>query len=94
MKKNFDAQEATKALFTAPGENEPVKEKTAGKKKKSYKYSLTVDDDIVSFMKQMAWQNHKSITKYINDLIREDKEKYLKNGGKLDPYFDNMGEDK
>lgn len=96
MKKNFDAQEATKALFTAPGSTEPIKEKPAVKKakKNKYKYSLAVDDDLNGFIKQMAWQSHKSIARYINELIRADKEKYLKEGGKLDPYFENVGDDK
>ena len=52
MKKNFDAQEATKALFTTPGATEPIKEKPAVKKakKNKYKYSLAVDDDLNGFI--------------------------------------------
>lgn len=93
MKKNFNAQEATKALFTNSGETEPIKEKPAGRApaRKKYRYNLTVDDDLNGFMRQMAWLNHTSITQYLNDLLRAEKEKFLNEGGQLDHYFDDLG---
>lgn len=55
---------------------------------RGYRYNLTLDGDLKAFMKQMAWENHTSVTQYLNDLIRKEKEEFEKNGGTIDPFFE------
>ena len=55
--------------------------KTQDEKKGGYRYNLNLDKELKEYLKNKAWQDRKTATDYINDLIRADMEAYFKNGG-------------
>ena len=73
-------------LDNAQPEKKPVgrPKKTEEQKLRGRRFSLMVDKDLGQYMKEKAWQDRKTITQYINDLIRADMEEYFKNGGTKD----------
>lgn len=49
--------------------------------KKKYRVNLALDGELETYLHNIAWTKRTSITQYINDLIRADREAYLANGG-------------
>ena len=90
-KKSFDTQNATDKFFTQGTQtaqdtqeiqDTQKSQNKQGRPKKEvplrgYRYSLCLDADLKQPMKELAWQSRKSLTQYVNDLIRADYEKYL-----------------
>ena len=57
-------------------------------KKGGYRYNLNLDMELKRYIKNKAWQERKSATDYINDLIRADMEQYFANGGTTEGWID------
>lgn len=55
--------------------------KTEEQKKGGYRYNLNLDKELKTYLKNKAWQDRKSATDYINDLLRADMEAYFAKGG-------------
>ena len=47
------------------------------KNAKGYYYCLRIDDNLIPYVKNLAIKDHKSIARYLNNLIRADLEKHL-----------------
>lgn len=60
---------------TAPKRGRPTKEKPL----RGYRYGLLLDDDLDAFLHEIVWVKRTSMTQYVNDIIREKKEEYVKN---------------
>lgn len=96
MVKKFNTQDATTKFFTQgtqekQGTDEKPKKQGRPRKEKklrTYRYNLHLDEDLKAFLNQIAWEKHTSITQYLNDLIREQKDAFEKDGGVIDPYFE------
>lgn len=55
----------------------------------TYRFSLYLDGDLKSFIDYRVWQlRQKSITTYLNNLIRQDMENYISEGGNADEWTD------
>jgi len=85
-KKSFDTQKVTDKFFTQITDNTQdtqitdETQNTQSEKKKAlrgYRYNLLLDGDLNEYLHYAAWINKKSMTQYLNDLIRSEKEKYL-----------------
>ena len=44
---------------------------------RGYRYNLTLDADLNQFLHEIAWIKRTSMTQYVNDLIRREKEAYI-----------------
>lgn len=44
---------------------------------RGYRYNLNLDDDLNQFLHEIVWVKRTTITQYINDLIRREKEAYI-----------------
>lgn len=44
---------------------------------RGYRYNLNLDDDLNQFLHEIAWIKRTTITQYLNDLIRREKEAYV-----------------
>ncbi len=92
MTKEFDTQSATSKFFDVNTDNTQNKSKRGRPKgstttERNYRYNLMLDNDLNAFMHHKAWSEHKSLTQYINDLIRTDMKKFFESGGEIAPYF-------
>lgn len=47
----------------------------------TYRFSLYLDGDLEGYIKYKAWKNKQSITQYLNTLVRDDMQAYVKDGG-------------
>lgn len=47
-------------------------------KLRGYRYSLNLDRDLKDYLHEAAWRKRTSITQYINDLIRADMQRNIK----------------
>lgn len=47
----------------------------------TYRFSLYLDGDLKGYIKYISWKQQKSITQYLNDIIRAEKAAYIANGG-------------
>lgn len=86
------AQEAQEKATTAPKAS-PKKPKGRPKKeeeekKGGYRYNLNLDKELKTYIKNKAWQDRKSATDYINDLIRADMKAYFKKGGTTEGWIE------
>jgi len=52
--------------------------KTESEKLRGYKFTLHFDKDLEQFVKEMAWKNRSTITQWMNDLVRKEKERYFR----------------
>lgn len=50
-------------------------------KLRTWRYNLCLDEDLKYYLDNIAWKNHTSVTQYLNDMIRKEKEEYFANGG-------------
>ena len=48
------------------------------KKLRAYRFSILLDEDLDAFLHEIVWVKRTSMTQYINDLIRQEKEDYVK----------------
>ena len=95
-KKTHDTQSIFDALneqATQETQNPQPKQKGRPKlspeeKKGGYRYNLNLDMELKRYIKNKAWQDRKSATDYINDLIRADMEQYFANGGTTEGWID------
>ena len=95
-KKTHDTQsifDALNAQATQETQNQQPKQKGRPKlsqeeKKGGYRYNLNLDMELKRYIKNKAWQDRKSATDYINDLIRADMEQYFANGGTTEGWID------
>lgn len=89
MKKIFDTKSATDKFFTSTEEpTEPTQntepapntDNTQKKthKKRSYRYNLLIDDDLNEYLHFASWWGKKSMTQFVNDLIRQSYNDYIK----------------
>lgn len=47
-------------------------------KLRGYRYNLNLDSDLKDYLSDIAWKNRTSITQYLNDLIRADRENHYR----------------
>ena len=48
----------------------------------TYRFSLYLDGDLEKYIKYAVWRDRKkSVTQYLNDLVRADMAEYIRNGG-------------
>lgn len=89
MAKNFNTESVTGKFFkhdtqdTYNTQSTPDTHNTQDthNKQKKYRYNLNLDLDLKPYLQDIAWQERTSVTQYINNLIRQDMEKYLAAGG-------------
>ena len=69
--------------ITSPKNQETVKK--AGRpveRQETYRFSLYLDGDLSKYIKYAVWRDRKkSVTQYLNDLVRADMAEYIRNGG-------------
>ena len=83
-KKNIDTAAAVNKFFTQDTQSTQEKHykqdtqekrrpgrptKTPEERKRGYRYNLTLDKDLNSFLHFMAWKNKTSMTQFINDTL-------------------------
>lgn len=61
---------------TTPRRGRP--RKTEAEKLRGYKFTIHFDKDLEQFVKEMAWKNRSTITQWMNDLVRKEKERYFR----------------
>lgn len=49
----------------------------------TYRFSLYLDGDLEPFIKHRSWLKRKSVTQYMNDLVRADMNMFIANGGRI-----------
>lgn len=47
----------------------------------TYRFSLYLDGDLKDYIKYISWKQQKSITQYLNDIIRAEMAEYVASGG-------------
>ncbi len=70
---NNDAQN-NNDIQTTPKAGRPKKEKPL----RGYRYALMLDSDLDPFLHEIVWVKRTSMTQYVNDIIREKKNEYVK----------------
>ena len=91
MAKTFDAQSKFNK-FDKPSTQDAQQEQKKpgrpplppGEKLRGYRYNLNLDLDLKDYLHEISWRKRKSMTQYINDLIRSDMEQFLANGGTIE----------
>lgn len=51
----------------------------------TYRFSLYLDGDLKDYIKLASWKQQKTITQYMNDMIRSEMDEYIRNGGVIKP---------
>lgn len=89
MGKKFDTQAVTNKFFTQKTEEtaktqetqttQETQKKTGRPKERheTYRFSLYLDGDLKDYIKFASWKQQKTITQYLNDIIRAEMEAYI-----------------
>lgn len=93
-KKNLNAQNAFDKVWSneetqttqVTQETQTTQEtsKKAGRpveRPETYRFSLYLDGDLKDYIKFISWKQQKSITQYLNDIIRTEMAEYIASGG-------------
>lgn len=76
----------------AKKQTEPIMNQRQGRPKKEnklrgFRYNLHLDRDLKPFLAFTAWRKRTSITQYLNDLIRNEMNEFMEDGGEIDSFF-------
>ena len=93
-KKNLNASNAFEKVWsneetqttqeTETTQETQVKPRKAGRpveRPDTYRFNLYLDGDLKNFIKYISWKQRKSITQYMNDIIRAEMAAYIASGG-------------
>ena len=72
-----EIQEKPDVYPTAESHKRPGRPKKE-KKLRAYRFSVLLDEDLDKFIHEIVWIRRTNMTQYINDIVRADKEKYVK----------------
>lgn len=61
--------QGTQATLPAPADHEPAAPAPA----RYYRLNLKLKAEYKDYLERVSWENHQSITQYLNDLIERDK---------------------
>lgn len=79
MAKSFDSTSVADTIFAS------IEKKGVGRpkgKKSTATITFYLPEDLKHYAKNVAWENHKSLSQYIIQLLNEDRERYYAEGGK------------
>lgn len=74
-------QETSTTQKTQVTQETPKKAGRPVERPDTYRFSLYLDGDLKDYIKYISWKQQKSITQYLNDIIRAEMAEYVASGG-------------
>lgn len=74
-------QETSTTQKTQVTQGTPKKAGRPVERPDTYRFSLYLDGDLKDYIKYISWKQQKSITQYLNDIIRAEMAAYIAGGG-------------